>query len=142
MCAVSKSDQIERKCNFCGLKFSTHAGSLVRNCRRPECVEMRRAKNGEIHRAEEQSKQRLLALRRDPNLRSIWPEVEACLEELIELGAPDGPEPLTEAVRRVSRAAGALDKRDALIDLAAIALRWAGCLPRTEKRGRPAKVAA
>lgn len=143
----------ERICDACSRPFTVPTGSLRRVCRDEECLSTRRISAQRADAEERRERDRIRELRTDDRVRAMWPEVEAVLLEASTLGAP-GRDELIQATRRAGTTKGAAALRLALISLAAIALRWASMLPRSNviepsmdrvhvrRRGRPKGVSS
>lgn len=124
---------MKRVCQNCGEPFEVREGSLVRLCRREICRDARRIRRKQDEAQALRERARIEEIRRDITLRSMWPEFEEMLLCAARLGdAPENPgrPEVAAACKAVAQAKGAVETRLALVELAAVALRWGACLPR------------
>lgn len=125
---------ITRRCAHCHRPFEVRPGSLIRVCKRDDCREVRREVRLRRNTATEAERKRMEDIRTDDKIRPIWEEVEEVLR-LISGGMDrPGREDLARAVKAVCDARGAWPTRDALLEVSAVALRWAGSLPKKGER--------
>lgn len=114
---------VTRRCEACHRGFEVRRGSLIKVCQREDCIAARRAATKERFKVTRRERRHL------DRVSPIWAEVEEFFELVAAMDRP-GREDLADAVVQVSRARGAPETREALLEVAAVAMRWAGSLPK------------
>lgn len=130
---------MERYCDTCGHWFEVPSGSLRTNCRDAGCRQRRQAL---FAAAREDAKRKLK--RRITEVELIEASIKQQRPELATISAragqmadiPDQAD-LAKAVRRICRPHGYVALREALLDTAALCVRWAAGLPKPGQQLNP-----
>jgi hypothetical protein len=125
-----------RKCDACRQPFEIPDGSLIRLCRRPECVSARQVGRAHTDYQRQRERERYDRITQDDRIRHMWPEFEAILEYASRIGPADGSD-LAVAVKAVARAEGPKACRARLVELSGVAMKWASQLPRDDDQLEP-----
>jgi hypothetical protein len=126
---------VDIKCHACGEMFEIQRGSLLRLCKRPECLAARRGiglgRARELSQKSATAKLKFEGLLNDPDVRDFQPEAIEVIELAARIEVPT-PGDLARGIKAVAKARGHLPLREALITLSAFTLRRAASLPRTK----------
>lgn len=124
---------MDRTCDTCGEWFTVSAGSLRKSCRDVECRQRRLAL------MEEAKASAVRALKRriteveliEATVRQARPEIAIVAARVGQISECPSHTELAHVVRSAVRPAGAVALRDALLNVAAVCVRWACALPRS-----------
>jgi hypothetical protein len=130
---------VDRNCDTCGHWFSAPAGSLRPNCREAACVKRRRELMMEARASAERAlKRRITEVELlEATVRQARPELAVVAARVGQLDGCPEPRDLARAVRNAVKPAGSRALREALLDVAAVAVRWAAALPRDGEHLNP-----